>query len=299
MKKRIYVAGCGGMLGEAFHMQFKDGYELKCTDIDVNESWLTWMDFRNYENYKKEVLDFNPDYLFHIGAHTNLEYCELNIDDAYLTNTTSVENAVYIANEINVPLLYISTAGIFDGSKKSFDDWDLPNPLGHYARSKYAGELFVKENARRYLICRAGWMMGGGPKKDKKFIQKILKQIKDGKKELHIVNDKLGTPTYTHEFARNVMLLLKRELWGLYNMVCEGETGRLEVTHELLRLIGMENKIIVKPVKSEFFRKEFFAARPDSECLVNKKLQLRGLNKMNVWKVSLKSYIDNYYQGYL
>ena len=69
------------------------------------------------------------------------------------------------------------------------------------------------ENSKDYLICRAGWMMGGGPKKDKKFIQKIMKQIKDGKKELHIVNDKLGTPTYTHDFAANIRLLIDLHLY--------------------------------------------------------------------------------------
>jgi len=73
--------------------------------------------------------------------------------------------------------LYISTAGIFDGKKDLYDDWDMPNPLGVYARSKYMGERFVVENANRFLVCRAGWMMGAGPKKDKKFIQKLMKQI--------------------------------------------------------------------------------------------------------------------------
>ena len=101
--------------------------------------------------YKEDVKNFNPDYLFHLGAYTDLEFCEKNADDTYLTNTTSVENAVYIANELNIPILYISTAGIFDGGKEKYDDWDQPNPLGHYARSKYAGELFIKENAKNYL----------------------------------------------------------------------------------------------------------------------------------------------------
>jgi len=168
MKKKIYIAGAGGMLGEAFYRIFKDDYEIKCTDKDVNEKWLSFLDFRNFDAYRKDVEAFKPDFLFHLGAHTDLEYCELNVDDTYLTNTTSVENAVFIANKLNIPLLYISTAGIFDGTKDFYDDWDEPNPLGHYARSKYMGERYVRENATRYIICRAGWMMGGGPEKDKK-----------------------------------------------------------------------------------------------------------------------------------
>ena len=297
--KKIYMAGCGGMLGEAFYIQFKKEFELKCTDKDVNTPWLSFLDLRHFENYRKDVLDFNPDYLFHIGAHTDLEFCENEIDDTYATNTLSVENAVKIANELDIPLLYISTAGIFDGKLNSYDDWALPNPLGHYARSKYAGELFVKENISKHLICRAGWMMGGGPQKDKKFIQKLMKQIKEGKKELFVVNDKDGTPTYTHDFAKNVKLLLEREFWGLYNMVCGGQTSRLEVAKELISLLKKNNTIKITEVDSDYFSKEYFAERPPNERLVNKKLDLRGINIMRDWKIALKEYLDDYYLDYL
>ena len=297
--KKIYIAGCGGMLGEAFYAQFKDDYEIKCTDIDLNEKWLSKLDFRDLQAYREDVMNFAPDYLFHLGAFTDLEYCELHVKETYQTNTMAVENACYIANELKIPLLYISTAGIFDGQKELYDDYDHPNPLGHYARSKYAGELFVKENVRKHLICRAGWMMGGGPGKDKKFVQKLMKQIKDGKKELFIVNDKDGTPTFTHDFAKNVKLLIQKEVWGLYNMVCGGETSRYEVAGEILKILSLENKIKITPVASDYFKKEYFADRPASERLVNYKLSLRELNVMQDWRIALKQYISNYYQSYL
>ena len=299
MRKKIYIAGCGGMLGEAFYKVFGAEYELRCTDIDVNESWLSYLDFRDYDAYLKDVSEFEPDYLFHLGAYTDLEYCETHQNDTYITNTMSVENGVYIANKLDIPILYISTAGIFDGTKDIFDDWDRPNPLGHYARSKYAGEVFVENNCRKHLICRAGWMMGAGPKKDKKFVQKIMSQIKSGKNKLFVVNDKLGTPTYTHDFALNVKALLEREYWGLYNMVCDGVTGRFEVALELIDILGLKDKIKVTPVESSFFEKEYFAERPPSERLVDKKLDIRGLNTMRDWRICLKEYLDNYYKGYL
>ena len=128
-KNKIYIAGCGGMLGESFYKVFDKDYDLKCTDINVNEKWLSNLDFRDYAGYKRDVKEFQPNYLFHLGAHTDLEYCEVNPDDAYRTNTIAVENAVYIANELDIPILYISTAGIFDGMKDTYDDWDQPNPL--------------------------------------------------------------------------------------------------------------------------------------------------------------------------
>jgi dTDP-4-dehydrorhamnose reductase len=299
MKKKIYVAGCGGMLGEAFYTQFREDFILKCTDKDVNESWLTYLDFRDFNAYKKDVTDLKPDYLFHLGAYTDLEFCELNADETYNTNTLAVENAVYIANELDVPLLYISTAGIFDGKKEVYDDWDQPNPLGVYARAKYMGERFVVENAKRYLVCRAGWMMGAGPKKDKKFIQKLMKQLKEGKKELFIVNDKDGTPTFTHDFAKNVKVLMQKEYWGLYNMVCGGQTSRYEVAQELLKILGLENDVRLTPVSSDYFKDTYFAERPPCERLVNRKLKIRDINLMRDWKVALKEYIAMYYNDYL
>ena len=299
MKKKIYIAGCGGMLGEGFYKIFREGYLLKCTDKDVNEDWISFLDFRDFDAYKKDVREFKPDYLFHLGAYTDLEFCELNPDETYLTNTIAVENAVYIANELNIPVLYISTAGIFDGNKELYDDWDTPNPLGIYARSKYMGERYVVENAKRFLICRAGWMMGAGPAKDKKFIQKIMKQLKEGKTILNIVNDKDGTPTYTHDFAENVKLLLEMEYWGLDNMVCGGQTSRLEVAQELLKILNIASKVKINSVDSDFFKDVYFAERPPCERLVNRKLNIRNLNIMRDWRTTLDEYIRLYYRNYL
>lgn len=296
---KIYMAGSGGMLGEAFHAIFSGVADLKCTDKDVNADWLSFLDFRDRAAYRADVEAFAPDALFHLGAHTSLEYCELNQDDAYQTNMLAVEDAVHIANRLDIPLLYISTAGIFDGAQETYDDWDMPNPLGAYARSKYMGERYVVENAKRFLVCRAGWMMGAGPTKDKKFIQKLMQQIKDGATELKVVDDKLGTPTYTHDFARNVKLLLEAEAWGLYNMVCGGVTSRLEVARYLVQALGKAETLPVTPVSSDYFKADYFAPRPPSERLLTKKLDLRGMNVMRDWRVCLDEYLAQYYQGYL
>jgi len=299
VKKKIFITGCGGMLGEAFYREYNNEYDLKCTDKDVNSVWLNFLDFRDSDEYMKQVIEFKPDYLFHLGAYTDLEFCEQNEDDTYATNTISVETAVNIANKLNIPLLYISSAGIFDGKKALYDDWDQPNPLGVYARSKYMGERFVVENAKRYLVCRAGWMMGAGPTKDKKFIQKIMEQLKNGRKELFIVDDKDGTPTYTYDFARNVKTLIEKEYWGLYNMVCEGQTTRIEVATELLKILDLSREIKLIPVSSDYFKDTYYAPRPLSERLVSRKLNIRNLNLMCNWRISLRDYIDNHYSDYL
>jgi dTDP-4-dehydrorhamnose reductase len=141
--------------------------------------------------------------------------------------------------------------------------------------------------------------MGGGPEKDKKFINKIVKQIASGKRELQIVNDKDGTPTFTVDFAKNVKLLVEREYWGLYNMVCNGETSRYEVAKELINILGLTDEVTINEVSSTYFKDTYFAPRPPSERLINKKLELRNMNIMQDWKAALREYIQDYYVDYL
>jgi dTDP-4-dehydrorhamnose reductase len=139
-------------------------------------------------------------------------------------------------------------------------------------------------------------MMGSGPKKDKKFVNKIFKQLVEGRKEIFVVNDKDGTPTYTRDFVHTVLSLFNEGFWGIYNTVCEGQTSRLEVAQEILKILNLSGEVIITPVNSDYFKNEFFALRPDSERLITKKLNLRGLNKMRDWKVSLKEYLETYFK---
>jgi dTDP-4-dehydrorhamnose reductase len=291
---RFFVAGGGGMLGEGINRVLATRHEVMSTDINLTSPWLSKLDFRDFDEYRRQVLDFCPDWIFHVGAHTSLEYCEEHEEDAYRTNTIAVEYATRIANEAGIPIFYVSTAGIFDGKKAEYDDWDSPNPLGVYARSKYFGERFVVENAERYIVCRAGWMMGGGRPKDKKFINKLMMQLDGGARELFVVNDKDGTPTYTHDFVRTVEVLVGKSAFGLYNCVCTGLTSRFEVAQHLVALLRRKD-VQISPVASDYFSKEYFAARPPSERLVSKRLKILGIGTMRDWRTALKDYLHEYY----
>jgi dTDP-4-dehydrorhamnose reductase len=299
MKKKIYITGCGGMLGEAFYLNFKDDYILRCTDRNVNEEWLSPLNIVDKGAYRKEVIQFNPDYLFHLAALANIEACTMNPERAYLVNTIAVETAVKIANELTIPILYISTAGIFDGTKSMQDDWEMPKPNNVYARSKYIGERYVVENAKRYFVFRAGWMMGGGPAKDKKFVQKLMLQLKQGAKELFIIDNQFGSITYTHDFAKNVKLLIEKKCFGLYNMANTGQTSRVEIAKELLKILGLEKEVKITIVDAGHFKNQYVLKRPHYESIENLKLNLLGLNIMRDWKVALREYIETYYTNYL
>jgi dTDP-4-dehydrorhamnose reductase len=287
---RIFVAGCGGMLGEAFYGTFSPLASVTATDIDVNATWLSYGDVRDFEDMSTQIRKLKPDLIVNLAAITDMEACERYSDRAWETNALGAENLGLIAKQINAVYVYICTAGIFDGRQDYFNDFDQPNPLSVYAKSKYHGEVFTREYVPRYYVLRAGWMMGGGPKKDKKFINKIYKQIVAGRRQLKVVNDKAGTPTYTWDFARGIVNLVQSDLYGVYNQVCEGSATRFDVAVEFVRLLGLENEVSIEEVSSDFFRNEYFAPRPPSERLVNMKLTARGLSVMRDWRECLRDY---------
>jgi dTDP-4-dehydrorhamnose reductase len=105
-----------------------------------------------------------------------------------------------------------------------------------------------------------------------------------------VVDDKLGTPTYTVNFAESMFKVIETGLFGLYNMVCRGSCSRYDVAVEFLKLLELDDRIEVEVVDSDYFKKEYFAPRPYSEKLVNLKLDSRGINYMLDWKECLKAY---------
>lgn len=288
MKYKIWVIGCGGMLGKAFYNTFSSTHHIDAYDINLNEVWLKYGNIHDYSFCKRSIENHNPDIIVNLAAETDLEVCEVNVDLSYKTNALGPEILTHIASKLDKPLIHVSTAGIFDGDQPSYTEYDTPRPLSVYGKSKFEGEKAVLKYKNSYVF-RAGWMMGGG-KKDKKFISKILKQVDEGRKEIFAVNDKFGTPTYTNDFAKNILTYAKEGLLpGLYHLVCNGWCNRFEVAQFLCNKV--DSNIQVRPVESSYFSKEYFANRPYSEALVNFKLNSLGLNKMRDWKDCVTDYL--------
>lgn len=282
------------MLGDAVYHTFKDRCHVVATDIDCNTEWLSPLDVRDGKAVRAMAETLKPDYIFHLAAHTDVEYCELHPEESFETNALATEHVARTCQALDIPMIYISTAGVFDSSKNVYNDYDEPRPLSIYGQSKFAGEKVVQTLLNRFFIFRAGWMMGGGPKKDKKFINKVIKQIQAGSKELFIVDDKLGSPTYTYDFAKNLGAVVDSENFGLYHMVGQGDCSRYDVAVRLVELLGLTGKITITKVDSSHFAKEYFAPRPYSEKLINLKLNLLKLNLMRPWNESLEAYIKSH-----
>jgi dTDP-4-dehydrorhamnose reductase len=290
-KKKILIAGAGGMLGAAMYEYFSKHYTILATSNRPSESWIHTLDVRDVEAYDKVVANFRPDYIFHLPALTNLEYCENHLPEAYATNTLSAKHAAQIATKYGAKLVYVSSSNVFDGTKKYYSDADEPHPINVYGLTKHMGALMAEYYARDYVTIRLGWLMGGGPKKDKKFVAKIVEQIVMGKTELHALVDKAGSVSYTRDVARNLEILLKSGAHGTYNMVSTGMPTRYEVAKEIVRILGYEKQIKVTPVDSSFFSQTFTTSRSASECLINERLSRERLSVQVSWQDALEDYL--------
>lgn len=289
---RVYIAGAGGMLGTYVKNAFTDA-NILATDIDVNEDWLVYGDVKDYNYISNQITEFKPDIIINLAAMTDLEQCEVDYANCFMTNTMGAIHLQEISKQLNVPYVFISTAGVFGGEKEHFNDDDLTNPLSIYAKSKVFAENYLLKNYNNTWIFRAGWMMGGGRRKDKKFVNKIIKQIDFGAKELFVVNDKAGTPTYANDFALSIKRHAETLLpFGLYNMVSSGDASRYDVACFIVSELGLDVK--VTSVSSDYFNQSYFAPRPQSEQLINHKLNATNKNYMRDWKVSLKEYLQTF-----
>jgi dTDP-4-dehydrorhamnose reductase len=292
---KVLMTGGGGMLGKAVYPAFVEaGHDVDATDLKPRPAPglpMAMLDVRDAAAIERRVRDAGPDLILHLAAETDLELCERDRDHAFVTNAIGTANVAQVAGNLDVPLVYISTAGVFDGTKTGpYDEFDVPNPINVYGASKYQGELLVREFTRRHYIVRAGWMIGGGDR-DHKFVAKILDQLMQGSKTIHAVDDKLGTPTYTVDFARNLLALIDTDHFGLYHMACGGSGSRLEVAQVIIDHLDVRGIELVG-VPSSFFATEYFAPRPMSEIMRNYVLDLRGMNLMRPWADALRAYLD-------
>jgi dTDP-4-dehydrorhamnose reductase len=178
---------------------------------------------------------------------------------------------------------------VYNGEKiEPYTEYDDPDPISVYGRSKYAGELMVRELLSRYFIFYTCWMFGGGPL-DKKFVAKIV-DLARNKSELRVVDDKFGSPTYTVDMARAIFEFIGSGQYGRYHCVNRGSVSRFEVARAILESAGLDRCTIVPVSSAEF---DLPAPRPDNESLRNYNFELLGLDLMRDWREALDEYITD------
>ena len=285
------------MLGSAVYPAFVNAsHDVVATDLEprtIGGLPMARLDVRDAAAVDASVEDLRPDLVLHLAAETDLEECEADPDHAYLTNTIGTHNVALSARKHGATVVYISTAGVFDGSKTDgpYTELDDARPINVYGRSKLAGEELVQRYVHEGFVVRAGWMVGGADR-DHKFVAKVVQQLQNGSHTIHAVTDKLGTPTYTKDFAQNLLELVGTPFYGLYHMACIGNGSRFDVAREIVSYFGCGDVEVI-PVSSDAFADAYPAPRPPSEMMRNYMLELRGMNRMRPWREALRDYLED------
>jgi dTDP-4-dehydrorhamnose reductase len=279
--KRVLVTGAKGMLGTDLCSIFAPHFKLRTVDIDEMDVCHANSVFSIFDSFK-------PDVVVHLAAMTDVDACEKTPDLAYHVNAVGTQLIALACQKHDAEMVYLSSVSIFGGEKhESYTEFDTPNPVSHYSRSKYQGELMVQSLLRRYYIVRAGWMFGGGMR-DKKFVARII-ELARARPVLQIVNDKFGSPTYTQDMANGILKLIDTGWYGAYNMVNTGApASRYEVAQKILEYANITS-CELQPITSAQF--PLPAPRPRMEAARNLRLELLGLHFMRPWQESLQEYI--------
>lgn len=291
---KILVTGAAGMLGSALCPTLtQKGHNVFATDLASIETGIGLLDVRTYDQVEKTVSKLKPDMVMHLAAETDVDKCEVAPDNAFLTNTIGTQNVALVCQKKGIVMVYISTIGVFYGDKPTpYTEFDDPKPINVYGESKLEGEKIVQNLLQEYYIIRAGWMIGGGPKRDKKFVGKIIKQI--GETDvLKAVDDKIGSPTYTFDFSKCLADIIDTGFYGLYHCTNKGYGSRYDVAKKIIEFSGRSDVKVV-PVSSAYF--PLPAARARSEMSRNYKLELFGKDQMRPWEEALKEYINVYWK---
>jgi len=277
---RILVTGARGMLGTDLVEQLSGKHQV--IGVDVEDFDIT--DVRQVE---ENVLDFNPELVIHSAAYTNVDGCETNVEQAYRVNAVGSQNMALACQKIDIPMLYIGTDFIFDGSKTTpYLEWDHPNPLSVYGSSKYAGEYFVSHLLQKYYIVRIAWLYG---EHGNNFVKTILRLAAERDK-LQVVDDQVGSPTYTRDVALGISKLVRSDNYGVYHMVNKGSVSWYGFAKKILELSGVQG-VEVEPITSDKLDRP--ARRPAYSVLRNFALELTIGDPMRNWEDALEEFIEN------
>lgn len=285
--KKILVTGCNGQLGRAIRKEYANE-EVEFINTDVVESEeIIALDITDINQVLKVILNEKPATIINCAAHTNVDACENQWDLAYKINAIGPRNLSIAARKVNAKMIHVSTDYVFEGNgKKPYTEFDMPNPVSAYGKTKLEGEKFVQQFADRYFILRTAWLYGDG----KNFVKTMLR-LAETHDEVSVVCDQLGTPTSAVELAKMIHYLEGTDNYGLFHATCEGDTNWAAFAEEIFKLA--DKNVKVNHVTSEQYAQmnPASANRPAYSILDNYMLRLTSDYKMADWKDALKVYM--------
>lgn len=285
--KKILVTGCNGQLGRAIRREYaNDNVTFINTDVAEAEG-VARLDITDVDEVLSLVRDTRPEVIINCAAHTNVDACEQQWDLAYKINAIGPRNLSIAASDTGAKLIHVSTDYVFGGDGTvPYTEFDEPNPVSAYGKTKLEGERFVREFARNYFIFRTAWLYGDG----KNFVKTMLR-LSDTHDEVSVVFDQKGSPTSAVELAKAIRHYESTENYGVFHATCEGDTNWAEFAEAVFARAGRNTK--VNHVTSGQYAKmnPASAKRPAYSILDNYMMRLTDGYRMADWQTALDVYM--------
>jgi dTDP-4-dehydrorhamnose reductase len=240
---RIFITGCKGQLGRALYAALG---EHRLTGCDLPE-----LDITDRSAIGSAIADFGPDMVIHTAAWTDVDGCACDPERAYRVNALGTQNVALACAVGGAAMVYVSTNEVFDGTAtEPYREWDPPHPINPYARSKAAGEWFVRHLLSRFYIARTAWLYASG---GRNFPHRIV-QLADERGTLRVVTDEVGNPTYTPDLAAAIAVLVQTGAYGVYHLTNAGYCSRYDFAREIVRVSG-RGHVPIEPITLDDFKR--------------------------------------------
>lgn len=277
------MTGARGMLGtDLICLLEENEHEVFATDIQE-------LDITRKESLHEMVGAIFPDAIINCAAYTNVDKAEEEPDKAFRINGLAVRNLALVCRDLGIDLCHISTDYVFDGEKNgAYVPDDPPHPINTYGASKLAGENHIREILTKFYIVRTSWLYG---KYGKNFVYTILRLAKE-KKELKVVDDQIGSPTWTVTLSRVIERLIRTKKFGIYHATDQTENGIswYDFAKEIVGLLGLRAEII--PIKTKDFPRP--ARRPLNSLFDLTVVESILDQKLPTWKDSLRTFLQSF-----
>ncbi|HJC66782.1 MAG TPA: dTDP-4-dehydrorhamnose reductase [Candidatus Enterocloster excrementigallinarum] len=276
---KVFVTGVKGQLGyDVMNELARRGLER--IGVDVEE-----MDITDAGACERVIKEAAPDAVIHCAAYTAVDAAEDNRDLCHMVNGEGTKHIAKVCGELDIPMMYISTDYVFNGQgERPWEPDDHREPLNVYGLTKYEGEIAVEQLLKKYFIVRIAWVFGLN---GKNFIKTMLRLGKE-RGAVSVVDDQIGSPTYTYDLARLLVDMIQTDRYGRYHATNEGLCSWYEFACEIFRQAGMD-EVKVTPVDSASYPAK--AKRPFNSRMSKEKLTENGFERLPSWQDALGRYL--------
>jgi dTDP-4-dehydrorhamnose reductase len=275
---RIFITGCKGQLGRALYAALAEHTLAGC---DLPE-----LDIADRSAIGAAIADFGPDVVIHTAAWTDVDGCAREPERAYRVNALGTQNVALACAACGAAMAHISTNEVFDGTAtEPYREWDPPHPTNPYARSKAAGEWFVRHLLCRFYVARTAWLYASG---GRNFPHRMV-QLADERGTLRVVTDEVGNPTYAPDLASAIAALVQTGAYGVYHLTNAGYCSRYDFAREILRISEREH-VPIEPITLDDFQRA--STPPRFAPLANTAAAALDI-ELRPWQEALKEFLKS------